>query len=40
MTKDSFLQGYRRDLNPQQYTELWIAHVHTRIDEYLASGRG
>ena len=29
------LHKYRRNLN----TELWIAHVHTLIDEYLASGQ-
>ena len=28
------------DLNLQQYTELWRAHTHSRIYEYLTSSRG
>ena len=31
---------FRRDLNLQQYTELWIAHIHSGINEYLTSSRG
>ena len=34
------LYKYWRDLNLQQYTELWIAHVHSGIYEYLTSSRG
>ena len=34
------IRKYRRGLNFQQYTELWIAHIRSGIYEYLTLSRG
>ena len=40
MTVDSFLQYEPRLDVEYSYTELWIAHIHSGIYEYLTSSLG